>query len=146
MKTHKLLGFLFILGGSLLLAGCATGAKYNDVKATIPPLAQDNGRIYFYRASSLGAALNPDVKLNGDTVGTAKAKGFFYVDKPPGSYKVETTTEVKRELSLTLDKGQTRYVRFGVSFGFFVGHVYPELVENDAGEKEIVDCHYTGIK
>lgn len=28
--------------------------------------------------------------------------------------------------------------------GFFVGHVYPELIENAIAEKEIQDCHYIG--
>lgn len=41
---------------------------------------------------------------------------------------------------------QTRYVRLNISLGFFVGHVYPELIEPDIGEKEIQDCHYTGAQ
>jgi hypothetical protein len=51
---------------------------------------------------------------------------------------------VERKLSFVLDKGQTRYVRFSVSMGFFVGHVYGSLVEPDVGMKEIQDCKYTG--
>ena len=47
-------------------------------------------------------------------------------------------------MSFVLDKGQTRYVRFSISMGFFVGHVYGELVEPDVGVKEIEDCKYTG--
>jgi hypothetical protein len=72
------------------------------------------------------------------------AGGFFYVDRPAGSYEVVTSTEVERKLSFTLDKGQTRYVRLEVSMGFFVGHVYPELVEPDVGAKEIQETSYTG--
>jgi hypothetical protein len=51
---------------------------------------------------------------------------------------------VDRKLSLTLDAGQTRYVRLNISMGFFVGHVYPELVNLDVGQKEIHDCRYIG--
>ena len=59
-------------------------------------------------------------------------------------YEVRTSTEVKRTLSMTLEEGETRYVRLNISMGFFVGHVYPELVENDVGEKEIEGLHYLG--
>ena len=90
------------------------------------------------------AAVQPDVKLNGEVVGTAVPNGFFYVDRPAGKYDILTTTEVDRKLSLTLDKGQTRYVRLGVSIGFFVGHVYPELVEPSVGAKEIQETQYSG--
>jgi hypothetical protein len=127
-----------------LLTGCASGPKFSEVKSTFPTLPADKGRIFFYRTSALGAALNPDVKLNGEVVGTAKAKGFFYTDCAPGNCTVDTSTEVTRRLTLQLEQGQTRYVRFNVSMGFFAGHVYPELVEDAAGQTEIEDCHYTG--
>ena len=133
-----------MVAAAILFTGCASGPKYAVVKSTFAPLAQTNGRVYFYRTTALGAALNPDVKLNGEVVGTAKAKGFFYADRPAGNYEVDTSTEVTRRLTFQLEQGQTRYVRFDVSMGFFVGHVYPELIENAVGEKEIEDCSYTG--
>ncbi|MCX5883691.1 MAG: hypothetical protein NTU74_18420 [Deltaproteobacteria bacterium] len=66
------------------------------------------------------------------------------MDKEPGNYEVLTATEVDRKLTLTLDKGQTRYVRLNISMGFFVGHVFPELVNPVDGVKEIQDCVYIG--
>lgn len=142
----KKLCILAVVATTVLLSGCASGPKFGAVKSTIPILAADKGRIYFYRTTALGAALNPDVKLNGEVVGTAQAKGFFYTDRPAGNYEVETSTEVSRRLTLQLEQGQTRYVRFNVSMGFWVGHVYPELIENTAGETEIQKCSYTGGK
>jgi len=142
----KLFNLLLITGSALFMTGCATGPKYSQVKTSFPILAEDNGRIYFYRTAVLGAAIQPSVKLNDEVIGTAKPGGFFYVDRPPGDYKVATSTEVKRELSLTLDKGQSRYVRLDISLGFFAGHVYPVLVEDATGESEIVNCSYTGSK
>ena len=142
----KLFYLLLIVGGSALLTGCASGPTYSQLKATFPAVAQDKGRIFFYRTVVLGAAVQPAVKLNGQEVGTAKPEGFFYVDRPAGAYTVETSTEVKRQLSLNLETNQTRYVRLNISIGFFVGHVYPELMDNAAGESEIVSCHYTGPK
>jgi hypothetical protein len=128
-----------------LFSGCASGPEYATVANSIPPLAPNAGRIYMYRTTTLGAALKPDININGNVVGTSKAEGFFFVDEPPGNYTIQDSTEVTRTLSLTLEGGQTRYVRFGVSMGFFAGHVYPELVENSVGEQEITSCKYTGV-
>jgi hypothetical protein len=66
------------------------------------------------------------------------------VDRPAGTYKISTATEVDRIVSLTLEAGQVRYVRLEPSFGFFVGHISPELVDEQQGQKEIKNCHYTG--
>ena len=129
-----------------VLSGCATGPKYAQVRNTIPALNPEQGRVFIYRATAFGAAVQPAVKLNDEKVGTAKPKGFFYVDRPAGNYQISTSTEVKRTLSLTLDKAQTRYVRLNMAWGFFVGHCYPELVEPEVGEKEIQKCSHIGEK
>ncbi len=123
-----------------LLTGCASGPSYSSY--AIPEVSADKGRIFFYRTALMGAAIQPDVKVNGNKVGTAKAKGFFYYDAIPGAYSIETSTEVNRKLALTLEKGQIRYVRLGISMGFMVGHVYPELVDPEVGKEEILRCNY----
>jgi hypothetical protein len=126
------------------LTACAKGAKFSEVNPNLASENPDWGRIFFYRPSSFGAALQPDVMLNGEKVGQAISWGFFYVDRPAGNYECVTSTEVKRKVSFILEPGQTRYVRFSVSFGFFVGHVYGELVEDSVGLKEIKECKYIG--
>lgn len=131
---------------ALSMAACASGPTFSEMSGKIPTLDGGNGRIYVYRTTALGAALQPSVKVNGEVVGDAVPRGFFYVDRPAGSYKITTSTEVERNLSLTLDSGQTRYVRLGISIGFLVGHVYPELVDDAEGQKDIADLHYTGKK
>jgi hypothetical protein len=138
---------LKILLGVCLIAmatGCATGPKFAEVKNSIDNLKPENGRIYLYRTTTLGAALKPQIKVNGESVGKSIARGFMFIDRAPGNYEIMTSTEVDRKLSLTLEEGQTRYVKFGVTMGFFVGHVYPNLVEKDVGEREIQNCSYTG--
>jgi hypothetical protein len=142
----KKIVYLVILVGALALSGCATGPKFTDIKATLPPVAAGKGRIFLYRPSTMGAAVQPNVKLNGEVVGTAKPKGAFYVDREPGNYKIETSTEVTRELSLTLESGQTRYVKLNLSMGFVVGHVYPQLVDPAVGEGELAGCKFIGGK
>jgi hypothetical protein len=126
----------------LFTVGCASGPKYAEMVQTIPELNSDQGRIYIYRNSVLGAAIQPDVKLNGEVIGSSPAKGFYFVDRAPGNYKIMTSTEVDRSLSFVLEAEQTRYVRLNIGMGFFVGHVYPELVEESVGQKEIQECSY----
>lgn len=130
---------------ALALSACASGLKFSEVNPTVAPLDLEQGRIFFYRPSSFAAALRPNVVVNGETVGEAVSWGFFYIDRPPGSYEVVTSTEVKRKVSFVLEPGQTRFVRFSASWGFFLGHVYGELVESDQGLSEIGDCKYTGV-
>ncbi len=132
---------------AFLLVGCATsGPTFSELAPSISNLPPDTGRIFLYRTSIFGAAIQPNVELNGEVIGQAVPLGFFYVDRQPGSYEIMTSTEVDRKLSLTLEKGQTRYVRLNISMGFFVGHVYPELVEPEVGKEEIQDCRYIGHK
>jgi len=141
MKHFRLIVMLLLF---FMLSACASGIKYAEYQSKIPPQKADTGRIFFYRPSALGAALRPAVLLNDKKVGEAISHGFFYVDRPAGDYQVVTSTEVKRKLSFVLEKDQSRYVRFSTSIGFFVGHVYGELVDPEVGKKEIQDCKYTG--
>lgn len=128
----------------LCLVGCASGPRYSEINSTFAEPSAGNGRIFFYRPSTFGAAIQPSVKVNDEVVGSAVPHGFFYVDRPAGSYKISASTEVERNLSLTLDAGQIRYVQLTISMGFVAGHVSPELVENAKGEKDIRALHYTG--
>ena len=104
---------------ALTLSACASGVKFTEMNPRTSPKDQDTGRIFFYRTTILGAALQPDIRLNGTKVGDAIAQGFFYVDRPPGNYEVVTSTEVDRKVTFALEKAQTRFVRFSVSMGFF---------------------------
>jgi len=129
-----------------LLVSCATGPKFKSMQISMLPKIPEMGRIFFYRTTTLGAALRPDVLLNNEKVGEAIAQGFFYVDRPEGDYVVVTSTEVTRKVSFVLEKGQTRYIRLNVSMGFFVGHVYGELVDESVALEELKKCSYTGTE
>lgn len=142
MKSKVLLFTLAV--AAAFMAGCASGPTFSSYQTSIPQLAPEKGRIYLYRTAVLGAAVQPAVRVNGTEVGSSKPQGFFFYDCAPGEYVIETSTEVTRKLSLLMAAGQERYVRLNISMGFFVGHVYPELVENTVGAKEIQACKYMG--
>ena len=85
LKTLKTFALFSAL---VLLSACgATGPKYAEYEQKIAPVQQDHIRIYIYRILSLGWAVQPEVKLNGEVVGTAVPNGFFYVDRPAGNYE-----------------------------------------------------------
>lgn len=141
-KPLYLLLCLFVVFAS----GCAaTGPKYSAYKHTIPAVPSDKGRIYFYRDDSMmGAAITPDIKLNNKVVGESLPGGFFFVDQAPGKCSVSTSTEVERTLEFTLAPAEVKYVRTSISMGFFVGHVYPELVGKADAEKALTDLSFAG--
>jgi hypothetical protein len=121
----------------LLGTGCATGPKYAEVVSTLPALGPSQGQIYFYRPSAFGAAVQPDIKLNGVKVGTAKPHGFYFVDRAPGDYEVSAATETEKKLTFTLEAAQERFVRLKIQLGVLVGRIVPELVDRAEADGEI---------
>ena len=99
---------LLAAGIAALLIGCATtGVRHSEMKSSLADPKSGDGRFYFYRlASAFGAAVQPEIKLNGVPVGTSRPGGFFYVDRPPGSYEAHATTEVEGMVSFTPSRGR----------------------------------------
>ena len=143
-RTKQVFVVLFLIGLLLNLLGCASGVKYSDYVKDMPEVNEQQSRLFVYRVSSLGAAVQPKVKVDDVTVCKAVPKGFAFSDVKPGDHKVQCSTEVNRSLSLTTNPGQTKYVRLDVSWGFFVGHISPKLVDEDVALKDLQKCKYVG--
>jgi hypothetical protein len=142
MKAFRLASLAMLV----VLTGCAaSGPKFAAQEATTPQLKTDASRIYFYRPNSMmGAALQPEVQLDGKVVGKSQPGGYFYVDAMPGAHEAQTSTETTNKVSFVVDKGEVKYVRTKVSMGLMVGHVIPELVGTDEARKELSELSYTG--
>lgn len=135
----------FVAFALALLAGCATGVKHSDMAAGMPSLKTGEGRIYFYRASSMmGAAIQPQIRLDGVVVGQSKPGGFFYVDRPAGNYVPSATTEIEKTGYITLQAGETRYVRTSMAMGVFVGRLVFEQEEPGRARAELESLSFTG--
>lgn len=127
-------------------SGCATGVKHSDMAAGMPSLKAGEGRIYFFRSSSMmGAAVQPEIRLNGQKVGESKPGGFFYVDRPAGNHVASTSTETEKTVSFTLQPGETKYIRSSVSMGLMVGRIVLELESPEKARAELGSLSYTGV-
>jgi Protein of unknown function (DUF2846) len=132
----------------IALGGCATGGiKYTEMRSASPRLQSGHARIYFYRSGTpVGVAVQPDIKINGESVGTAIPGGFFFVDRRPGKYEITATTEVEEKVSVTLAAGETKYVQFYLTPGIFVGHANLNVVSKEKAESEMADLSQTGTQ
>ncbi|WP_269533044.1 DUF2846 domain-containing protein [Chitinimonas sp. BJYL2] len=127
------------------LSGCASGPKMAEIKDKIPPIATGKGRIYFYRDNNMvGAAVQPNIRVNEEVVGSSKPGGFFFVDRQPGNYTVATSTEVTRSTHVALEAGKKKYIKTSISMGLFVGHVTPNEITEAQGELDLNGLAYTG--
>lgn len=129
-----------------LLQGCAaTGPKGSEIGAALANVPAGVGRIVFFRSSSMmGAALQPDIRLDGQVVGQSKPGGFFYVDAAPGRHLATAATEATSSLELNVVAGQTQYVRSAIGFGLMVGRVTLTTEGQLVAQGELPGLSYTG--
>lgn len=130
----------------LLLTACAaTGPKFTEVEASLPPLAAGEGRIFVFRdASAVGAALRPDVRLNGSVIGSPQPGSFFFVDRPAGRYTASARTEVESTVEFELVEGETAYVSLQIAMGLLVGRPQLQLHPATTGSAALRSLAYTG--
>jgi hypothetical protein len=141
---NRRFAFAALVGAAALFAGCASGPKYADMSKSIPALKADQGRIYFFRSGSMvGAAIQPEIRLNGTVVGASKPGGFFYIDRPAGNYVAATSTETEKTLSFALAAGESKYVRSSPSIGLLVGRIVLELEDPKKGQAEVETLSFT---
>ena len=127
-----------------LMSSSATGVEHQGVW-TIPALKPNLGRIYFLRSSVMqGAAIKPEIRLNGLLVGVSKPGGFFYIDRAPGSYRASATADVETTLSFTLAAGETKYIRTSQSSGDTVVRIVMDFETPENALAELPSLRFTG--
>ncbi len=139
MKTPLAI-FLALVVASFV-GGCATGPKYQEYRATIPPIPSGQGRVWVYRPSKMiGAAVQPLVHLNDVVIGKSQPGCYFFADRPAGDYEVKTATEWADKLQIKLLAGEEKYVRLTMLPGVFVGHLKPGEVPKEQALRELEGC------
>lgn len=139
-----------------------TAAAQGNVQATqsagfAPPIPAGNGRLFVYQ---LGPTPDAKIELNGMIVGSAGAYTYRvgFIDEPPGNYtftvvhgessamtttmggmsQLQVNPETAHALTFHLSSGQVRYIRLDAPKSyFFVGQVYPKLVDEAVGRAQI---------
>ena len=142
---RKRIGTMLAVSMSVsMFGGCATsGLKYNEMASASPRMQSGFGRIYFYRSGiPVGVAVQPDIKINGVKVGSAVPNGFFFVDRPPGKYEISATTETEEKVTITLLRGETKYVQFYLSPGILLPHANLNPVVREKAEQEMADLRH----
>ncbi len=122
-------------------AGCASGPSYKTYTTALTPPPKGDARVWFYRPSKLfGTMTQPEVFINDTAIGKCQPGCFFYVDRKPGDYTVQCTTESAEKTQLTLKENQVQYIRLTVLPGATFLHVAPKPVTETDALKEIQSC------
>jgi hypothetical protein len=131
----------------LWLTGCAaTGPKGSEIASSLGAVPQGYGRVVFFRSSSIvGAAVQPEIRLDGQVVGQSKPGGFFYVDASPGKHSASASTETTSALEIHVVSGQTHYVRSAIGMGLLVGRVVLTVEGQVTARAELPELSYTGV-
>ena len=137
-------GFVLAALAACLFGCSATGPRYSEMAESLPSLGENEGRIYFYRNSILGAAVQPEVSVNGQVVGKSQPGSFFFIDRPAGTYRATARTEAEGSIDIVLRARQTAYIEMSISMGFLVGHPAFERVAEPEGRKALPSLAYGG--
>jgi hypothetical protein len=104
---------------------CATGTSYQQMAATLPPIGAGACRIFVYRPAMSGPpAFQPEIAIDGETLGGLRIASFFYVDRPAGIHRIAVPVGAEkaafeeqgatRPVSVAVGAGDAAYVRVGV--------------------------------
>ncbi len=137
-------GFLLAVLAACLFGCSASGPRFSEMAGSIPSLGENQGRIYFYRTSIMGMAVQPDVTVNGQFVGKSQPGSFFFIDRPAGTYRASARTEAEGTIDITLRPKQTAYILMSISAGLMVGRPEFERVAESEGRKELPPLAYGG--
>ena len=141
MKAFKLLA----IAALLLTTACqSSGRTYAEMVKTnaFLPIEQDKGRVFLYRYSTLGFAIQPPLRIDGIQVGDSVAEGFFYVDLPAGEHRATAETEVEKSLAFMLNKDETVYIKQSPALGWLVGRIELEKAEPIQAKNELTELKY----
>ena len=130
---------------ALFLSGCASvpmGSQESDAKAkTFTAPSPGKAGLYIFRNSFVGAALTKTLSVDGKPIGTSANKVYFYKEIPAGKHTIATQSEFSDNvLEITVEAGKTYFIRQYIKMGAFVGGANLELVSDEEGKKEVLQC------
>jgi len=103
------------------------------LKAETPEAEEQKGLIVFYRVKKgAGSAIPIGVHYSGGSVGTLKNGASFQKYFAPGEYTFWSKVITEDSVTLTVEAGNTYYIRGDVRMGFYIGR--PKLKQTQVLE------------
>lgn len=127
-------------GGERVVAATLAGnpVALQQALVTIEAPPPDLARIYFYRQPApLLIALQPDVVVNGRSVGSIGMGEVFFRDAKPGRYQVFLSADSEHVIELNLAAGEIGYVRATLRIGFGTTRISAERISATVAVGEI---------
>ena len=142
-KTQMKALTIVLTASALAFGGCASGPKFADYTAKLPPPKQGYGRICVYRPGRyFGCAIQPSVAIDGRIIGDLKSGGFVHADRPAGDYTVECVdTPHPHGCHVSLAPQSTKYVRVDIRPGVWVGEFAPEEASATTALSELAELN-----
>ena len=142
MKIYKLHSIaVFVV---LAITGCASDPTYDEYVSTIAPIPSDSGRLFIYRLTNVADRVRPAVRIDGDPIDKAVPGSFFFVDLPPGDYKISAMRNTELVLSVELETGDEKYIRLDEEIGSASWRFTPVLVDAEKGKEQLKTTKYSG--
>lgn len=138
----KLPGMLALLVCCVTVANCASGPRFGNVERKLAALPPGMARVYFYRTGLLGAAVQPDVYLNGYRIGECVPNEVFYRDVWPGRFEAVAVTTTERRFTFSIAAGETKFVKCSVGVGLVFGHGQLETIDPVQARRAIQDLEF----
>lgn len=131
--------------GLLTLSGCASvpmASKEQEAatKAFAPP-PPDKSALYVFRNSFVGKALKKLVSVDGQPLGQTANQVYFYKEIAPGEHVISTESEFgDNSVRFLAEGGKNYFARQYIKMGVFVGGAGVEMVSEEEGMKEVLQC------
>ncbi len=138
-RRHRWQGHLLAaLLGLVLALGIAGRPAQADAGFLAEPPPPQLARLYFYREPKpLLIALNPDVIVNDRSVGAISMGEVFFRDARPGRYRIFLSGDPAHVLELTLNAGETVFVRATLRIGLGSTRISAERIAAEVARAEI---------
>ena len=130
---------------SLFMAGCAATSKAPEEKSTAAKTfeaPEGRGSVFLYRTGRMvGAAGQLKVMVNNKDAGGTGPGTFFRWDLNPGNYTfASSTAESSAVVSVTIEAGETYFLRQDARLGVGNGRVTLVEVSEKKGKQEVQGC------
>ena len=115
--------------------------EQDTTSKTFTPPPADKSALYIFRNSFVGQALKKLVAIDGKPVGQTANKVYFYNEIPPGNHTISTESEFgDNSITFQPEGGKSYFARQYIKMGVFVGGSGIEIVEEEEGKKEVLQC------